>query len=246
MKTIPSLLLSALLAALTALAVYTILLVRTATAVVAAVPAEIECTRTALVNQVESARRDFAAQIAAAREDTLGLAERQAAALRIDIMAEAAGFREAADRRLGDTLSRADHALGILDGLRQDLQPTLLHSGAISAQVDNALPLFLDCSYNADCVFNRYVGASRGIERAALNFGQASADLSSAVPQAITTWQSIGANANGIAVNLNQITKPKWYDRLIGYGLNGIVIYRNLNPVTSLTVKGAQVLSSRP
>jgi hypothetical protein len=33
---------------------------------------------------------------------------------------------------------------------------------------------------------------------------------------------------------------------LIGYGLNGVVIYRNLNPATSVTVKGAQFLSGRP
>jgi hypothetical protein len=107
------------------------------------------------------------------------------------------------------------------------------------------LPLFLDCDHNADCVFNRYVGASRGIERAASNFGKASTDISSALPQAITTWQSIGVNANGIAANVNQLTKPKWYDRLLGYGLNGVVIYRDLNP-TSLIVKGVQILSSRP
>jgi hypothetical protein len=31
---------------------------------------------------------------------------------------------------------------------------------------------------------------------------------------------------------------------LLGYGLNGIVIYRNLNPVTNLTVKGVQLLTS--
>ena len=34
--------------------------------------------------------------------------------------------------------------------------------------------------------------------------------------------------------------------RLLGYALNGVVIYRNLNPMTSLTVKSAQLLDSRP
>jgi hypothetical protein len=245
MKTIQGILLCILLAAVSALVGCTILLVRAATVAVAAMPVEIECTRAALVNQVEATRRELTLQIAAARQDVLGRAERQAAAVRMDVMAEAAGFREAADRRLGDTLERADRALGTVEALRQDLKPTLESSAAMTAQVNDALPLFLDCDHNADCVFNRYVGASRGIERAASNFGKASTDISSALPQAITTWQSIGVNANGIAANVNQLTKPKWYDRLLGYGLNGVVIYRDLNP-TSLIVKGVQILSSRP
>src|SRR5581483_8628936 len=111
-------------------------------------------------------------------------------------MAEIGGIRQDADRRIGDTLDRADRALGTVDQLRTDLKPTLDHAGAISAQVDEALPLFLDCDHNADCVFNRYVGASRGIELAASNFGKASGDISNALPQAINVWQSIGINAN--------------------------------------------------
>jgi hypothetical protein len=245
MKTIQGVLLCALLAAITALVGYTILLVRSATAVVATVPVEIDSTRVALVAQMEGTRRDLNRQVTAARQDVLGRTERQAAALRMDVMAEVAGFRETADRRLGDTLARADRALWTVDALRQDLKPTLDHSAAITAQVSDAMPLFLDCEHNPDCVFNRYVGASRGIELAASNFGKASTDVSTALPGAITTWQSIGKNANQIATNVSQLTKPKWYDRLIGYGLNGVVIYRNLNPA-SLTVTGAQLLSSRP
>jgi hypothetical protein len=245
MKTIQGVLLCSLLAAMTVLVGYIIMLVRAATEVVAAIPVQIECTRTALVNQVEATRRDLTSQLIAARQDVLGRTERQTAALRTDVMAEVDGIREMADRRLGDTLARADRALGTVDALRGDLKPTLDHSAAITAQVSDALPLFLDCDHNADCVFNRYVGASRGIERAAFNFGKASTDLSSALPQAITTWQSIGSNANGVAANVNQLTKPKWYDRLLGYGLNGAVIYRDLNP-TSLALRGIQILSSRP
>jgi hypothetical protein len=45
---------------------------------------------------------------------------------------------------------------------------------------------------------------------------------------------------------VNHLTTPHWYDRVLGYGLNGVVIYRNLNPATNLIVKGAQVISSRP
>jgi len=60
-----------------------------------------------------------------------------------------------------------------------------------------------------------------------------------AVPRTLATWNQIGVGVAATASNLDRLTKPHWYDRLIGYGLNGVLIYRNLNPVTSLTVAGA-------
>ena len=48
------------------------------------------------------------------------------------------------------------------------------------------------------------------------------------------------------AGNLDRLTKPHWYDRLLGYGLNGVVIYRNLNPAASIAAKGALIVSGRP
>lgn len=240
----------AVLAAITGLVVQAILLLHAATgaarALPAAVSAELQATRTALADQVEAARKDFVGQIAVARQDVLTLSERQVAALRRDVMGQVAEIRDTADRRVGDTLGRVDAALGKVEELRGDLKPVFDHAGSVAKQVDDSAPMFLDCEFNPDCLFNRYVGASKGIERAAMNFGQMSTDFRNALPAAITTWQGIGSNVQGITANVNQLTKPKWYDRLIGYGLNGVVIYRNLNPITNLTVKGAQILSNRP
>jgi hypothetical protein len=235
MKTIQQVLTCAFLAALTAVAVYTAMLIHTAAQVVAAIPGEIAATRTELLQEARATRRDV-----------LVRTERQVAALRTDAMAQVSQIRETADRRAGDTLARADAALETVNSLRQDLKPTLDQSAAITAQVNDALPLFLDCDHNPDCVFNRYVGASKGVERAALNFGEASQDVRGAIPQILLTWNRIGSDVSGTAGNLNQLTKPHWYDRLIGYALNGIVIYRNLNPVTSITLRGVQILSARP
>ena len=240
----------ALLAALAGVAIQAVLLLQAATVAARALPGavsrDLDATRTALIREVQAARGDLAGQVEAARKDLLGRTERQVAALRTDVIGEVAQIRSTADRRIGDSLARVDTALGKVEELRTDLKPTLDHAAGITKQVDDAAPLFLDCEYNPDCVFNRYVGASKGIERAALNFGQMSADVRTALPTAITTWQGIGANVGGITANVNQLTKPRWYDRLLGYGLNGVVIYRNLNPATNLTVKGAQIVSSRP
>jgi hypothetical protein len=240
----------ALLAALTGVAVQAILLLHAATLATRAlgggVSAELRATRTDLVGQVAAAREDLAGQIEASRKDLLGRAERQLAALRGDVMGQVAETRKVADQRIGDTLAHVDTALGKIEELRGDLKPVFDHAASVTKQVDDAAPLFLDCEFNQDCVFNRYVGASKGVERAAMNFGQMSADVQTALPTAIKTWQGIGTNVGGIAANVNRLTTPHWYDRVLGYGLNGVVIYRNLNPATNLIVKGAQVISSRP
>ena len=246
MKTLQQILVCAFLAALTALVVCAILLLRAATATVAAIPVEIEATRRELIGVVEAVRKDLTAQVESARQDVLTRAERQSAALRTDVMTEVAEIRKMADRRLGDTLARADTALGTVEALRRDLQPVLDNSAAIAAQVNASLPLFLDCDHNVDCVFNRYVGASKGIERAAQNFGQASTTFNNAFPRILGSADSLVADSAATAANIKRLTTPKWYDRLIGYGLNGVVIYRNLNPVTNLTIRGAQILASRP
>ncbi len=235
MKTIQQVLLCALLAALTALAGYAAILIHTATLAVAAVPQEFALTRSELLAEARAARRDLLART-----------ERQVTGMRGDAASQLTEFRETADRRVGDTLARADAAIATLDNLRQDVKPVLEHSAAITAQVDDSLPLFLDCDHNPDCLFNRYVGASKGIERAAGNLGAASDDIRGALPKMLLTWNQIGAGVSGTAGNLDRLTKPHWYDRLIGYALNGIVIYRNLNPITNITLRGAQTLSARP
>ena len=235
MKTLQQVLLCAFLAALTVLAGYTAILIHTATVAVAAIPQEFRETRSELLAETRAARRDL-----------LSRSEREVAAMRQDVIAQLSRFQETADRRVGDTLARADAALETVDGMRRDLQPVLQHSASIASQVDDSLPLYLDCDHNPDCVFNRYVGASKGIERAADNMGSASEDVRRALPEMLRTWNRIGVDVSGTAGNLDRLTKPHWYDRLIGYALNGILIYRNLNPVTNITLRGVQTLSSRP
>jgi hypothetical protein len=195
MKTLQQTLACILLASVASLAVCSVLLVRAATWAVAALPKEMQDTRAALLGEV-----------AAARADLLVHTDRQADALRRDLIAETEALRITADRRLGDTLSRVDTALATVDSLRQDLKPSLEGAAAIAAQVNGALPLYLDCDHNPDCVFNRYVGASKGLERAALNFGQMSQDVRGVLPPMLRTWSRIGVDVSGTAANVDGIT----------------------------------------
>jgi hypothetical protein len=219
MKTIQQVLLCALLTALTVLAGYTALLFQSATLAVATIPREVAETRRELLQEARATRRDV-----------LGRTDRQVTAIRRDAVAQLSEIRETADQRVGDTLDRADAALETISGLRQDLKPVLDHSAAITAQVDESLPLFLDCDHNPDCVFNRYVGASKGIEKAAGNVAEMSSDFRGALPKAIVAWQGIGDDVHGITGNVKKLTTPKWYDRALGYGLSFGAAYRDLNP----------------
>jgi hypothetical protein len=251
----------ALLAAVTGLVVQATFLLHAATQATRALPVAISRDLrdggAGLAAQVAALRQELFSQITLTRQDLLVWTERQVAALRRDAMCQIAAIRTdaltevgairtTADRRMGDTLERVAGALGMVEELRGDLQPVVTHAASFTKQVDDAAPLFLDCEYNPDCFFNRYVGASKSIERAAGNFAQVSLDFRNALPTGIATWQGIGTNVAGITGNINQLTKPRWYDRLLGYGLNGVIIYRNLNPVTSVAVKGAQLIASRP
>jgi len=205
-KTVQQTLACILLASVASLAVYSVLLVRAATWAVAALPNEIRSARSALIGEIAATRADLMQQIADSRSDLLTRSERQADALRHDVMTETAALRTTADRRLGDTLARVDTALATADSLRQDLKPSLDSAAAITAQFNGALPLYLDCDHNPDCLFNRYAGVSQSIERATLNFGQMSQDVRGALPPMLHTWNQIGDDVSGAAKNMDGIT----------------------------------------
>ena len=237
----------ALLAALAGVAVQAALLLHAATRAARALPAavsgEVQTTRAALIAQVTAARGDLSGQIEAARKDLLDRTEREVADLRTGVLGEVAQIRITADRRVGDSLARADTALGKVEELRGDLKPVLANAATLEQHAD---ALTGDVKDSLDDLYFDLKGSVASATVAATSVSQMSLDVRAALPKAITTWQGIGTNVDGITANINRLTKPRWYDRLLGYGLNGVVIYRNLNPATNLTIKGAQIVSSRP
>jgi hypothetical protein len=237
----------ALLAALTGVAVQAILLLHAATqasrALPGAVSGELQATRSALVAQVAAARGDLSGQIEAARKDLLARTEREVADLRTGVLGEVAQIRTTADLRVGDSLARVDTALGKVEELRGDIKPVLANAATFEQHAD---ALTGDVKDSLDDLYFDLKGSVASATVAATSVSQMSLDVRAALPKAINTWQGIGTNVDGITANINRLTKPRWYDRLLGYGLNGVVIYRNLNPATNLTIKGAQIISSRP
>jgi hypothetical protein len=217
-------------------------------------------TRIAALQAIADTRKDLLGEVASLRTDLMVRADKalditsqtvQQANDRVKLLTDDAdswmkALTAMTDTRLKDTdvqLTRANDSLALVTA---GLKPILDHAGNIAKQVDDNAPMFLDCDHNPDCVFNRYVGVSKGVERAALNFGQMSTTFNSALPGFVKNADSLVADSAATANNIKRLTSPKWYDRLIGYGLNGVIMYRNLNPVTSLTITGAQFLASRP
>jgi hypothetical protein len=244
MRIIRQICVCALLAALTGLIVSTIQLVHAATVTVSALPGEVCATRAALVTEVE-----------AARQDVLVRSERQVEALRKDLLAEAGAMRLMADRRVGDTLAKADLALNTAEEVRRDLQPVAEAAQGLRQDLKPVLEAAQGTLRDADRTVTdlhpQLLGLIAASKVTAGETAQTMRDIRGAVPSFIAQGQKITGNVDtatmefsGVASNLNRITKPKWYDRLLGYALNGVIIYRNLNPITDLSVKGVQLLTS--
>lgn len=243
MKTLQQICVCALLIALIALAVSAVVLVHTTTATIAAIPPQLDATRAALAIEIAAMRGAVLHEVAESRHDLLQRTDRQADELRTGLLGETGRIREAADRRMGDTLARADTAIATVQELRQDLKPA----------IDAARDTLVHTDKTVADLHPQLLGLIAASKVTAGETAQTMRDVRGAVPGFLTQSEAIAGNVqtatlhfSGVADNLNRLTKPKWYDRLIGYGLNGIILYRNLNPITSLTVKGAQILTSRP
>ena len=208
MTTLRSILACALLAVGIVLLVCVALLVRSATAVVDAVPF-----------QVEAARAGALAELAAIHRDTLALVDHQATVLRADATGQIRDLRTETlarvdaltvrtDARVGQALQVADsrmgEATGAIVGLRQDLRPTLEATAALEADaqasIDDLYP-DLKASVESGAVTMHSVAlASEAIEAAA---------------------PKLADSATGVAADVrreaDEMTAPKkWWAKLLG------------------------------
>jgi methyl-accepting chemotaxis protein len=195
----------ALLAVLIAAGVYGILLIRTVTAVVATVPAEIDGTRADLIREVRATRVDLTGQITALRRDAVG----QVGALRSDVMARVDRIEVDANARVGDSLARVDTALAVADhrlgevtataaGLRADLKPTFDNSASLAKDLQDSL----DDNYDdIKATINSSTVAVTGIARAAEAIGKAAPGIT----------KSVDSVADSAAREADHLTKPQTF-----------------------------------
>jgi hypothetical protein len=145
----------ALLASLVGLVASLILLVRQTTAVIAVLPAAVERqireqskeTRTAALAAIGDTRRELLVEVARTRGDLLTRVDR---------------LTDVSERALSEVTASVDAVSDTATGLR----PVLENAAKITAQVNDVLPMFVDCDHNPDCVYNRYVGVAQPAEKA--------------------------------------------------------------------------------
>lgn len=106
-----------------------------------------------------------------------------------------------------------------------------------------------NCDMNGLCWQNMITDTMVQTRYAARDFGLASQTFQTQFPLLMNDSKivsdslalnvpKITASIAGVADNIEKLTHPHWYDRLLGYALNGAILYRELNPAT-MVVSGA-------
>lgn len=83
----------------------------------------------------------------------------------------------------------------------------------------DSLISFRNVSIDANKTF---LTVNENVPRLTADFSKISTSLATGVPKIVE-------NSGEITKNINALTKPRWYDRLIGWGVNGSLIWFNIN-----------------
>jgi hypothetical protein len=99
---------------------------------------------------------------------------------------------------------------------------------------------YFNCDRNALCWSNQTASSLRQIERSATNLANSIEQINKTTPKFVSSVEQFSRsfnqnapailnNTNDITKNISRLTKPRWYDRAIGWGVNGSLIYFNMN-----------------
>lgn len=207
-----------LLASLIALVVSGVLFLGAATRVIDGLPAmvdkDIAAAQTAVIGEIRGARADTVDQIAKARVAAVG----QIAQTRRALVLQTLNARLDLDEKIVAGLKLAHfHASALedqLDDTNKILLGTAMPIAGIAHQINDAAPLFLDCDHNPDCVFNRYVGVSKGVEQSAIAIGKAMPGLTVNIGDITHHADRIATTADAYVTKL---TAPQpWWERVLG------------------------------
>jgi archaellum component FlaC len=110
-----------------------------------------------------------------------------------------------------------------------------------------------DCENNGYCWPNLITDDLIASRKTLQDVSLASVTINNAVPQATlaftksfnllsndtlpalsTNLKIITGNVGEVTANIKKLTTPKWYDRILGYGVNGAIIYSHINPVSAV------------
>ena len=158
--------------------------------------------------------------------------------IRQDSFGQIAELNNHLDSQMTALNQHLDSQLGVLNGSVTKVTDAYAD---IPARFDRQT----DCERNALCWQNLTTDVLTNFRFTGRDISSSTKVFNEGFPVLMTGFQTSVTNFASITTNINKLTTPKWYDRLLGYGLNGVMIYRNLNPATNLVVTGTQFLTSQ-
>jgi len=203
----------------------------------------------AVDKRVEFLAKTTDARIGSLQADTF----KELGSIRNDTFAQLTAVRTEGLQALNAQLTETNKHVGTLVGAYADIPKV------VGARLDP----FTDCSKNklclqgqaADTLFamrttSRDVSTMTYTVNGAMpvftdNFKAMTADFRTSTNAFAVGFPKIITNFDGITYNIKKFTTTHWYDKLIGYTLNGAMLYRQLNPATNLTVKAAEIITSQ-
>lgn len=121
------------------------------------------------------------------------------------------------------------------DALQLSIDSILQPMASVATELEEAAPMFLDCEFNPNCFFNRWVGMGQGIERASY----ATADMAEAardfmknefpilIDSSVKISDNIEKGTGHLAVVAEKLATPApWYQRILSYAVSGAYIFR--------------------
>lgn len=232
------------------------------------------CVYTPVVvrSELQSARKDVILEVQATRTDAKDLVNTRFDSLQNSV----GGWLKVADRRLASLEKTTDNRLGSIEkntftlasDLRTDvfkrvdkiegdlntqLTTTNSHVGEVTkawaivpSTVGARLDKQTDCATNKLCFQNLFADTMIDVRYTARDVSTASQTFGAAVPVWTKNTTDITTSFANTSKNIDRLTTPKWYDRVLGYALNGAILYRQFNPATNVVTTVVQATSGRP
>lgn len=250
--TVRNVLTCCLLAAVTALVVQTILFVHVATQAVAVVPVIANQTRADALKIVGDTRQDLLVELKSLQWEATRIGDGTLS--RLDDLLGSSNERlkqavDVADKRLGETIEIFSATLKPIPGLfagiddtNRTLRETVASIRPTIDHVNEATAIL----FRRDALPAQILGLVAASKVTMGETAQTMRAIERATPGILSTFGTLEKSAAATAENLNRLTKPRWYDRALGYGSTAVTTYRALHPATDLRIQGTQYLATRP